>query len=78
MPGLGSLGKWVGYRIVSIVSLVLAGICTLWIALDIFAAGHRQKMWIMDVVWPITALYAGPLAVLAYYRVGRLSTKEAV
>lgn len=65
-------------QIISIVSLVLAGICALWIALDIFAAGHRQKIWIMNGVWPITALYAGPLALLAYYRVGRLSTKEAV
>lgn len=59
-------------------SLVLAGLCAVWIALDILAAGHRQQMWIMDLVWPITALYAGPLALLAYYRVGRLSTKQAV
>ncbi len=32
-------------------------------------------MWIMDVVWPITALYSGPLGLYAYYKVGRLSTK---
>ncbi len=32
---------------------------------------------LMDLVWP-TALYAGPLALVAHYRVGRLSAKEAV
>ena len=30
-------------------------------------------MWIMNVVWPITGLYAGPLALWAYYSVGRAS-----
>jgi hypothetical protein len=37
---------------------------------------HPQQMWIMDVVWPVTALYAGPLALWAYYRYGRLSTRQ--
>jgi hypothetical protein len=23
---------------------------------------HPQQMWIMNLVWPITGLYAGPLA----------------
>lgn len=64
-------------ELLSVASLALAGVCAVWIALDI-AAGHRQQMWIMDVVWPITALYAGPLALIAYYRVGRLSTKQAI
>src|SRR5579885_2221359 len=27
-----------------------------------------QKMWIMDVVWPITALYFGPFAVYLYLK----------
>lgn len=31
-----------------------------------FFRGHRQRMWIMHLVWPITALYLGPLAVLLY------------
>ena len=39
---------------------------------------HPQHMWIMDVVWPVTALYAGPLALWGYFRFGRLSTKEAM
>jgi hypothetical protein len=31
-------------------------------------------MWIMEIVWPATALYAGPLALWAYRRYGRLSS----
>lgn len=41
------------------------------IVYDIFAAGRRQRMWIMEAVWPVTALYMGPLAWLAYRRWGR-------
>jgi hypothetical protein len=32
----------------------------------------------MNVVWPITALYAGPLAVIFYFKAGRLSSMESV
>lgn len=39
--------------------------------------GNRQKMWIMNIVWPITALYSGPLGLWAYYRVGRRSSARA-
>jgi hypothetical protein len=42
------------------------------IVIDLFA-GHAQHMWIMDVVWPITALYFGPVALWAYFKWGRLS-----
>lgn len=62
--------------ILSICSLSLAGICALIIACDLFA--HPQKMWIMNIVWPTTALYAGPLAVLSYFRAGRLSSRQSV
>ena len=34
-------------------------------------------MWIMNLVWPLTGLWAGPLALAAYYRVGRLSSQKA-
>jgi hypothetical protein len=40
------------------------------IAVDI-ANGRHQHMAIMNVVWPITALYGGPLALLAYFTFGR-------
>ena len=39
------------------------------------AAGHAQKMFIMNLVWPITALYWGPVALWAYFKMGRKMTK---
>jgi hypothetical protein len=59
----------------AVVSLVLAGISALVIAVDILV-GHRQKMWIMNVVWPLTALWSGPLGLYAYFKAGRLSTQK--
>jgi Domain of unknown function (DUF4396) len=59
------------------ISLILAAISALIILIDILN-GHPQHMWIMNVVWPLTALYAGPLAVWAYFRTGRLSTHQAM
>jgi Domain of unknown function (DUF4396) len=35
-------------------------------------------MWMMNLVWPITALYSGPLGLWAYYRIGHLTTHERV
>lgn len=37
---------------------------------------HPQRMWIMDLVWPITALYMGPLAIWAYYKMGIQNAKD--
>lgn len=45
--------------------------CALVILADRYVLGHRQHMAIMTVVWPVTALYFGPLAVWAYLRYGR-------
>jgi hypothetical protein len=59
----------------ALLSLGLAVLCALIITVDI-VAGHRQRMWIMNLVWPITALYSGPLALWAYFRIGRQSSKE--
>lgn len=59
-------------EIVAMVSLGIAILSAVVIALDI-ALGHRQKMWIMNLVWPITALYSGPLGLLFYFIVGRRS-----
>ena len=61
----------------AIVSLIAAGCCAAVIALDI-ARGNKQHMWIMNVVWPVTALWSGPLGLWAYFRIGRLSTHKAV
>ena len=54
-------------------SLATALVCTGAIVFDI-VRGHRQRMWIMDLVWPITALYAGPLGWWGYRRYGRLTS----
>jgi hypothetical protein len=60
--------------VLSWISLASAFVCTGLIAADIFVRGNRQHVWIMDVVWPLTALYSGPLGWLAYRRWGRLSS----
>jgi hypothetical protein len=62
-------------NIVSTVSISVSVICGITIVIDLLL--HPQKMWIMNVVWPITALYAGPLALVFYYKAGRLSSKKA-
>ncbi len=36
-----------------------------------------QKMWVMDLVWPITALYFGPISVWMYFRTMPVSAKDA-
>jgi Domain of unknown function (DUF4396) len=38
---------------------------------DIYLLGYREHMKIMEAVWPLTALYAGPAAIAAYIRWGR-------
>lgn len=60
-------------NLLAVVSLGIAGLCCGIIVADILR-GNRQKMWIMNVVWPVTALYAGPLALASYFSVGRLAT----
>jgi hypothetical protein len=52
------------------VALALAFACAGYIAWDIFVRGNRQKMAIMNAVYPITALYWGPVAVWLYRRGG--------
>lgn len=64
-------------EIVAGISVSLGILSTLIMAGDILS-GHKQHMWIMNLVWPLTGLYAGPLALLAYYRRGRLSTHAMV
>ena len=64
-------------HVLSVISLILAGISAVIIVVDIFA-GHRQQMWIMEIVWPATALYSGPLGLWAYYKMGRIRTRRNV
>lgn len=53
------------------VALGVAVVCGGWILFDILVRGHRQRMPVMEWVWPVTALYLGPLAVWGYRRFGR-------
>ncbi|MEZ5100300.1 MAG: DUF4396 domain-containing protein [Thermoleophilia bacterium] len=48
------------------------------ILVDELVLGHRQQMWIMNLVHPITALYWGPVWLLAYLRHGRRSSIPAM
>jgi len=57
--------------VVSWVSLGVAFACAGAILYDMYGRGYRQRMRIMAAVWPVTALYFGPLALWAYHRWGR-------
>ena len=62
-------------QVVATVSLVLAGISGVVVLGDILA-GHRQKMGIMNLVWPLTTVWSGPLGLIAYYRIGRARSEQ--
>ena len=53
-------------------SLIAAG----WVAVDIFVVGRRQKMKIMEAVWPLTMLYFGPMGAIFYCWFGRTPSKS--
>ena len=53
----------------SIWFLILSAISCIVIATDLFC--RPQKMTVMNFVWPITALYFGPLALWSYFSFGR-------
>jgi hypothetical protein len=63
-------------HVLAITSLVVAAACALIVAIHV--AGHRQNMWIMNVVWPVTALWSGPFGLWAYFRYGTAAQKSAV
>lgn len=58
------------------VYLALCSAIALWMIADI-ARGHRQKMWIMHLVWPITGMYFGPVAAWMYLRTRPISSKDS-
>ncbi len=51
------------------VSIVVAIACAVIITFD--EIRHPQHMWIMNLVWPITALYFSIFALWAYFSLGR-------
>jgi hypothetical protein len=52
-------------------SLAIAFVVALFMLYDFYVAGRRQHMWIMEAVYPLTALYWGPAALWFYLRHGR-------
>lgn len=63
-------------HVLSIIFLVLGFTICIAIAWD--ETRHPQHMWIMNTVWPITALFGTFVALWAYVRYGRLATHEAM
>ncbi len=39
---------------------------------------HPQQMWVMNIVWPVTALYCSIIGVWFYFRAGRRMTRGAM
>lgn len=61
-------------HVLSIAALAAGICCALLIAAHV--ATHPQQMWIMNVVWPVTALFGTGLSLWLYFRYGTLSVKE--
>jgi hypothetical protein len=61
---------------VSWIALLTAFACAIEIGYDIYGRGYRQHMRVMEAVWPVTALYFGPVATWAYRRFGRPKTQR--
>ncbi len=60
--------------VVAWISLAAAFLCAGIVSFDLYR--HPQKMAVMNVVWPITALYAGPLALWGYWKFGRAMVRN--
>lgn len=57
------------------VALILTGLVSFLILLAVVAY-RPQHMAVMNLVWPITGLYAGPLALWGYFRYGWLARDD--
>ena len=58
------------------ISLITAVLCAAAIVADIRIRGYRQPMGVMELVWPITALYLGPFGLAFYWMAGRTSSPK--
>ncbi|HEX2910926.1 MAG TPA: DUF4396 domain-containing protein [Chloroflexia bacterium] len=57
-------------------ALTISFICALICLADIYLGGHRQKMKVMEAVWPITMLYMGVIGLWAYWKMGRAKSSH--
>ena len=58
----------------AIISIIVGFFCALTIIADEFR--HPQKMWIMNLVWPLTALFGSVLWLWFYFSHGRATIKK--
>ena len=58
----------------SLAYLLLGAVCAIAIAIDEFR--NPQHMWIMNAVWPVTALWGTLWVAWQYFAYGRLATRE--
>lgn len=61
--------------VIAAISIIICLVCGAIIAVDI--CFRPQHMWIMNIVWPVTALYSGPLGLAFYFASGRSPQKKA-
>lgn len=59
---------------IALLSIYACLFCSLIIIVDIFR--RPQQMWIMNIVWPVTALYSGPVGLLLYFTMGINTSKK--
>jgi len=64
-------------QLLALVSVSVGIFSAVIILVDILK-GHRQRMIIMNIVWPITGLYLGIVGIWAYWRMGRTGSKEVI
>lgn len=64
------------FEALSIAMLVLGGVCAMIIAVDEWR--YPQHMAIMNLVWPVTALFGTVWIVWQYFTYGRLATHHAM
>jgi len=61
--------------LIALGALFVAVACAFIIMVDLLT-GNKQKMWIMNIVWPVSALYLGPFGLLAYFTIGRKNSAK--
>jgi hypothetical protein len=59
----------------SLAALLVGAACALIVSIDVIR--HPQHMTVMNVVWPVTALFGTSAVVWAYFRYGRLASMAA-
>lgn len=62
-------------HVLSVAALLLGAICSLIVSIDVIR--RPQNMAVMNIVWPVTALFGTVAVVWAYFRYGWLATMAA-